>query len=419
MFKALLVFIVIFPFVFIPGYVNITIFKFAFLNIFSIGLWIYCVFKIKHKNQLKKPNKAEIYLLLFILMVIISTILSVDINQSLIGAYTRNEGFPVFISYASLFFFTSRFVNPQKKVIIIKTLVILAIFMCIYGILQHYNLDIISHIVYPRSYSFFNNPDFFGSYLTLMFPLAVIMYFLAKYYYEKIFYLLTSSMIFLTLLFSEARSGWVGTFTAYVVILLLVVLKRKQLWKKAIIISLAFLIIFASVNYTNESQVITSRINSTITQVSSGDINHSGSGRIFIWRTAFPLLKDYWLHGSGPDTFGLVFPNDSAQVKAFLHNYIDKAHNEYLQIAVTLGIPALIFYLLFLFEIIKSTLKSVLKLNEENKFYYYALLSGIVGYIVQAFFNISVVVVAPYFWIILGLSYLSIKEAKEASKKTL
>ncbi len=401
--KAIWIFIIIFPLIFIPGYINYTIYKFAFLNFYIIGLWI--LFMFKYKNQFKKISRAEIYLLLFIIFVMISTLFSIDIHQSLVGSDLRHEGFPIFISYASLFFFSYRFIEKEKKQMFIKTLVIVSFISCFYGILQHYQIDPLPRLSYQtnwtRSFSFFGNPNFFGSFITLTLPLSMILYLQTDKMY-RYFYLLTSSIIFLTLLLSETRSGWLGSFVAYTCMFIIIIYKRNHLWKKWIILSLSFFIIFLAVNYSDQYHPVTNRIDKTIEQIST-DVNRGGSNRIFIWRKSLPLVSEYWLHGSGPDTFGLAFPNDDTN--DYIHGYVDKAHNEYLHITVTLGIPALIFYLLFIFEVMKHIIKTSIIQNEKNRCYSYTIFSAVIGYLVQAFFNISVVVVAPYFWVILGLSY--------------
>ena len=80
------------------------------------------------------------------------------------------------------------------------------------------------------------------------------------------------------------------------------------------------------------------------------------------------------------------------------HQFIDKAHNEYLQIAATIGIPAMIVYLAFLAQILSSQKKKIFKDNAT-----FILVIPIISYIVQAFFNISTIGVAPIFWALLGL----------------
>ena len=77
---------------------------------------------------------------------------------------------------------------------------------------------------------------------------------------------------------------------------------------------------------------------------------------------------------------------------------IDKAHNEYLQIAATIGIPALIVYLSFLSLILFPKMKEMFK----NKLLFILVLT-IICYLTQAFFNISTIGVAPLFWMLLGI----------------
>ena len=91
-------------------------------------------------------------------------------------------------------------------------------------------------------------------------------------------------------------------------------------------------------------------------------------------------------------------------------NNIDKAHNEFLHVAAVNGIPALlillsIYYLSFL-QLYKN------RNNDINKLLFIIIL----GYLGQAFFNISVIAVAPVFWIILGYSF---KKRKIFHSKTI
>lgn len=78
---------------------------------------------------------------------------------------------------------------------------------------------------------------------------------------------------------------------------------------------------------------------------------------------------------------------------------IDKAHNEYLQIAATLGIPALAIYSIFICMIIFPKLPKIFKQE-----YSLLILSVIINYLTQAFFNISTIGIAPLFWFALGIA---------------
>ena len=80
----------------------------------------------------------------------------------------------------------------------------------------------------------------------------------------------------------------------------------------------------------------------------------------------------------------------------------DNAHNIYLHTLVSTGLLGLIPYLILcLLTFIKG-----LKLKDKNGI---LLFSGFVAYSIQGFANISVIQVAPIYYLIIGL-ILSIKE---------
>ena len=134
-----------------------------------------------------------------------------------------------------------------------------------------------------------------------------------------------------------------------------------------------------------ESYDISTEI-TTITEKSKEEI---GNGRLLIWEKSLPLVKEYWLIGCGLDNFRNVYPNSGGII-------YDKAHNVYLQIAITNGIPALIIFLILLFI---AFIKGIKIKNSFMTPIYIAF----IGYSIQAFLNISVIDVAPYYYIILGL----------------
>ncbi len=131
-------------------------------------------------------------------------------------------------------------------------------------------------------------------------------------------------------------------------------------------------------------------------------------GRGYIWSRTFPLLKKYWLFGSGPDTFLLVFPQTD-YVQAYNDGYramlISKPHNIFLQIAVQTGIPSLIAYLVFfLYYFIGSV-----RLYWKDRFESYlsvvgvAICLGNLGYILTGLMNDSSTTLAPIYWTMMGL----------------
>ncbi len=135
-----------------------------------------------------------------------------------------------------------------------------------------------------------------------------------------------------------------------------------------------------------------------------------GSGRGYIWSRTLPLLSSYWLTGSGPDTFLLVFPQQDRVGKAVYcrerYTIIEKPHSMYLQIAVQNGIPALIVFLLFCggcFVESFCCLKREKEQREKEGIALAALVASIC-YLLCGFFVDSAVQISPLFWTFLALA---------------
>ncbi|WP_172799217.1 O-antigen ligase [Bacillus sp. FJAT-29814] len=299
-----------------------------------------------------------------------------------------------------------------------------SILASIYGILQHYFIDFLPKnsvkLYDPRSYSFFDNANFFGSYLVLIILLSISLYLIENRTKLLSFYLIAIAFAFSALTFSETRSGYVGVFLGILLITNFVIYKRKFLWGKWIKLLLTLGIIFAVINIFedgNYSKRFNTFFTDSIKLASKENVEQIGSYRFFIWKKSLPLIDDYFWIGSGPDTFEYVFPNDKEKKQIFGDMIVDKAHNEYLHMAITLGVPALLIYLSLIAAILYKALSAVRVAEGNEKIFLLCLLATIIGYLAQAFFNISVVPVAPLFWAFLGITLARSEFALNKSKR--
>ncbi|OGV60303.1 MAG: hypothetical protein A2X45_06400 [Lentisphaerae bacterium GWF2_50_93] len=133
--------------------------------------------------------------------------------------------------------------------------------------------------------------------------------------------------------------------------------------------------------------------------------------RFYGWSRSIPMLKDTVVLGNGPDTFALHFPQLDyvAKMKYYADPYliIDKPHNMYLQIALNTGVVSLICVLIIFVSYIATSIKIILT-NMTRSIYTTISLGvflGTTAYMITAFFNDSLISVAPVFWIMLGLGY--------------
>ncbi len=358
---------------------------------------------LNRENNRLEFDITEKIIVLYLIAVVISTIFSIDRIVSMYGNFGREEGLFAIIIYIFLFFTANRNYIFSKRHM--HFLLISAAIVAVYGIFQYFGFDPIPRdprrINWSgRAFATMGNPNFLGSYLTLILPISIFTYL----YTHKNIYLLTSALIYMSLLCTMTRSAWLGSLTGVIILIAYSVVYKLK--KKYIAILLAVLIIITiAMNNISSGRIIGRffTIGTDFKEIveQTPDSQKAGAGRIFIWRRVLKIIPQKPLFGYGPETLGTVFTEYFYDDIFERYNRLivfDKAHNEYLHIAVTTGIPSLAVYLCFVLSIVIKAVK-----NADKNIIIIPLLCSIIGYLVQAFFNISVVSVAYMFWIMLGI----------------
>ena len=124
-----------------------------------------------------------------------------------------------------------------------------------------------------------------------------------------------------------------------------------------------------------------------------------GSGRGWVWKRGFSVLFDRPVFGAGPDSFYYALGEDLQYESLAVNNvFFDKAHNIFLQIAVCMGLPALLSYLVFLgglfFSALKKAFGNPLAL---------AFGAAAASYTIQSFFCVEVPLTTPLVWACFGV----------------
>lgn len=153
-------------------------------------------------------------------------------------------------------------------------------------------------------------------------------------------------------------------------------------------------------------------LNTQSTQIANeGFKDENGTGRIYIWKKALENAPRYLLTGIGIDQFFYI-NNGEIIYDPITGNAIDKAHNEYIQILLTEGIFKCITYIIFLLWIFFKAVIKIIKAKKVDSLLV-GLFFAFTGYCVQAFFNISVILVAPIFFVIGGLLLAQVDKKEE------
>ena len=251
----------------------------------------------------------------------------------------------------------------------------------------------------PWATGFSANPNFFAETMILCLSYSIGLFIEEnKSILKKI--ILIELIIFFTigLLIGNTLSCFVALIVVLIFLLVYCLKYRKKLLKFLLVIC-----IIASLSFILASKgrtIILKDIVQTQTEITdmlNGNIKGEyGTFRIEIWRQTLKVVPDHLLHGVGIDNFIYAFNGKTLKYNNKLY---DKAHNDYLQILVTQGIFSLLCYLLLYGMVIVKGAYNCFK-NEKI-----ILILPVIGYLTQIFFNISVIEVAPIFYISLGLLY--------------
>lgn len=371
-----------------------------FITLVSVGAILLVLFLINYKSI--KIDKKDVLILIFAMLIFISTMLSSDIHTSIFGAKKRYEGMLSLFSYIIIYLCVKRFFKYKNTKTLLVILYILFILVGILGIAQYYiklpEIKLFSKGVAGT----FGNTNFMGNFLSIGIPVFSMVYILKN----RKLSLLTSLIIFFGIIACGARSSWLAFATFFIILLAyLIQTKNKEYIKRTGILLVCFTLIFTYL-FTAKNSFTKSKINAVKSDITvattEGITNKMGSGRIQIWKITIELIKKYPIFGVGTDNLkkGIIdnLTDESIDFMLRTRTTIDKAHNEYLQYAVTLGIPAMLIYIGFVLLVLKDNIKEIE--TNDMKLILYLI---VVSYLVQAFFNISTIGIAPLFWLLLGL----------------
>lgn len=207
-----------------------------------------------------------------------------------------------------------------------------------------------------RAISVFPDPHMFAYYLGMTAPLSLALYFYHKR--KMVFYLWAFCIIFITLLLTFSRGGYMGFSVAVIFALSYILINSRQSFQialKAIIVSLVLAGLLYSIN------PLRTRF------LASFDFEEgSNRGRIELWeKTSSVILENPWGVGIGSLPLSI---SPTATYRQPIY-----AHSLYLDIAAEMGIFALFYFVtsLILFCIF-------LYRSAQNNFLHLAILSSLI-----------------------------------------
>ncbi|MEW6482714.1 MAG: O-antigen ligase family protein, partial [bacterium] len=339
----------------------------------------------KRKFVLISFGLLEVFIFLYLLANIISTIFSLSPWLSIFGIYRRYDGINTLLCYILLFFLSS---NVEKPKTILYAVMIASGISALYGILQHFGFYIIpSGTGKERPISTFGNPNFFACYVLMSIPIILSFYLKEKKYH----WLILLAIVLVSLLFTKTRATFIGLFFELAFFFIFLKPQKKHL------LVIASILIIPSFIF---SIPIIKRIK---------DVGKD-KARIGLYKGSFNVFLKHPLFGTGPECLHPAFikklPDEFISQYKGAYILADKSHNEFLDILATRGIIAFIFWIIILALIFK------IAVSYKEKQYTIPIASSILGYLIQAQFNLSLFSITHLLWIMMGLAALIRKKKK-------
>jgi len=362
----------------------------------------------KYKRASFKQMLPAIFIAIYLLLSLVSSILTEDRGNAFWGSY-RGEGYYVYICYIGIALGAFLVTRHDKKLIgkLLKYLVFVSSVFAVVAILDKYFINIYDTFLYtigeatpyqlPKSA--FINSNYLGYYtaVTLMLSLHFMLY--AKGKWMKMIFAVTSILISVASTISSSRGAILALMVGYALYILynIIVVKDKRIIRTLLLLILARLAMDAVFNILVGGLYLSAFVDSTnglLQQLNEGDGEGSFAIRLKMYLAAIELSKQRPLFGWGIDNIRRMIFDMSGQFKG-------RCHNEILQKFATIGIPATLCYISAIGIIFIRFLKSIKK---QSPLLIGAFFAALI-YFGSAQFGVSTPAVAPLFFVLMGVVY--------------
>ncbi|MCK5681796.1 O-antigen ligase family protein [bacterium] len=259
------------------------------------------------------------------------------------GLLTLKQG--VYYLALFLYFLSARTIlrrNQRFALQVVTIMVAIGCFEAVYGLLQvmNHSLGVLwlpsslgakgvarGTIIYRNQYATF---------LNMCWPLAVAIAALKIKKHPPSLFLFGAGLMMLAVLFSLSRGGTIALCCISIMIgLTMPFSKRKKL--ATVFLCLLFLAFYGAL-LGGYDDLISRFVN----------LQSSALQRFTVWRMSLMMLFDHSLTGIGLESYSKLSP---LYLKNFSGNLLwDRAHNEYVELAIELGWPAMLLFTSYLFS---------------------------------------------------------------------
>ena len=289
--------------------------------------------------------------------------------------------------------------------------------MSVIAILQQFEVypEIIPRATKQMSTGLYGHRNMLATYLLLHFPLAIYFYVSSQTRTKKIIFGILSILIVLALIFSRSRGGQLVLGIELFSVLIYFIREKDYAKIRDLIVGVVLITVlyFGLFSLVKTSMLKPLVEHSNLTQVDA-EINRkdwvenppsianifSGNKsawvnlaqRLVFWTTGWEIYKDYWVTGTGPWTFELLFPvyrgkEISEKLKSLLDSTTNRnpphSHNIFIQTATETGLIGLGLLVAFLITIYSRGIYLLRKAPPEAKSFVFFLMLSVTGFMIH------------------------------------
>ncbi len=374
----------------------------AFLSTLSLIHALYSNKKFSFKNL-----PLEIKLLSIVIIAeLLAFAFSVDKATSLIGASYRFQGLIMQLVTAIYFLNTVYIfskIENQDRIRFFAWLIGTTIVATILAFIPYFTDNPLFSLsnFNNRLYGALGNPNYLAALL-----IAIIPFFgLCFNFKSKISQILIASGLLITLItlfLTGSRSAWVALIFGLLVASVLVIIKKKKY--KMLIIML--IVIFAAAGIFTFQKYKDTQVfhRFSITE----DNIESVTTRLYLQKAGFELFLEHPIFGIGQEAVaGNIEPYLPPYLKSNNIFYIDRTHNEFMDILVMQGLVGFIAFAAFWIVLLWKAIKNYLKMRSPNILNEKILLFGVASVIaIQGYYAMNFATISGNILLYLFAGYL-------------
>jgi len=378
--------------------------KAALLRVGSlIVMFLFVLDRAGNSGEMVKFRGLDLPILAFLGIAGLCTFFSIHQHLSFFGQYKLYAGgFWSILSCGLIYGAVSRLDRDLALKAIWRSIMASGMLVLVYGTVQKLGWDPLPWRAATclAPISTFGSPFKLAPFLGMLVPIWISAYWTARRFPARLFWVLILADTVYQLLGTLGRGAWLGAIIGVCLWLVLAVKDIKKYKLRFLGMIACIVLIVTGLGFYGD-RTVQDRLSVFIsTEGSAGN-------RLELWKMAVRIIRDRRGLGSGLDTFGLISPRyETTEFRKGLglSEIATNAHNEILQISVTMGLAGLAAYLWLWAGFLRLGLRRLRETRETERLRLAGCFCGAIAVWIYAQFNFGTTATTAYLWALMGLT---------------